>query len=150
MRLFRLSNHFFCWSLLGSMPPLSGRSPFTRLAKPKETVPGHPPESPSMPIVISSDFILHIIPRLIGPVGEESLLTLLNRVPSRPCCLQMLLQKGPLRANSAPHARHPVLLPHVVKVVTNYLPHVVHPHHGYIRPHRGQGIDRCIPVIDCL
>ena len=87
----------------------------TRLTKPKETVPGRRPKFPSMPIVISSDFILHIIPRLIGPVGKESLL---NRIPSWPCRLQMLLQKGPLRANSAPHARHPLLLPHVVKVVT--------------------------------
>ena len=122
----------------------------TRLTKPKETVPGRRPDAPSMPIVISSDFILHIIPRLIGPVGKESLLTLLHRVPSRPCRLQMLLQKGPPRANSAPHARYPVLLPHVVKVVTNYLAHIVYPHHGYIRPHRGQSIDRCIPIVHRL
>ena len=53
----------------------------TRLTKPKETVPGRRPKSPTLPIVISSDFILHIISRLIGPVGKESLLTLLNRVP---------------------------------------------------------------------
>ena len=36
---------------------------------------------------------------------------------NRPCPLHILLRKGPLRANSAPHHRHPVLLPHVVKVV---------------------------------
>ena len=45
----------------------------TRLTKPQETVPGRRPRSPSMPIVISSEFILHIIPRFIGPVGKKSL-----------------------------------------------------------------------------
>ena len=34
----------------------------TRLTKPKETVPGRQLESPSIPVVISPDFILHIIP----------------------------------------------------------------------------------------
>lgn len=43
----------------------------TRLTKPKETVPGRRLKSPSIPIVISSDFI-HIISKLIGPVSKIS------------------------------------------------------------------------------
>ena len=54
------------------------------------------------------------------------------------------------RANSAPHARYPVLLPHVVKVVTNHLAQIVDPHHGDIGPHCGQSINRCIPVVHRL
>ena len=72
----------------------------TRLTKSKETVPGRRPESPSIPIVISPDFILHIIPRLIGPVGKESLLTLLNRVPSRPCRIYQELLHSSSRYNA--------------------------------------------------
>ena len=54
-----------------------------------------------------------------------------------------------LRANSALHARYPELFLQV-KVVTNYLAHIVYSHHGYIRPHRGQGIDRCFPIVHRL
>ena len=101
-------------------------------------------------IVISPDFILHIIPRLIAPVGKEPLLPLRHRIPSRPSCLKVLLHKPPPRADSAPHTRYPVLLPHVVKVVTNHLAQIVDPDHGEIRLHCGQSINRCIPVVHRL
>ena len=86
-------------------------------------------------------------PRLIGPVGEESLLSLRHWIPSRPSCLKVLLQEPPPRANIAPHTRYSVLLPHVMKVITNHLAKIACPHYGYIGPHCGQSIDRCIPVI---
>ena len=67
------------WSFLHKrIPSLLGNfSRRPRLTKPKETVPGHRPGSPSMLIVNSSDFILDIS-RLIEPVSKESLLTLLQ------------------------------------------------------------------------
>ena len=43
----------------------------TTLTKPKETIPNHRPDTSSMPIVISSDLILHIIPRLMQNWKEE-------------------------------------------------------------------------------
>ena len=90
-----------------------------------------------------TDVVASIISKLIGPVGEESLLfaTEYHCDPAalRCCC------KSCHRGRTLPHiTRYSVLLPHVMKVV--YCK-IVCLHHVDIGPQCRQSIDGCIPVV---
>ena len=64
-----------------------------------------------------------------------------------PFGLKLTLQESPLRVEVTPHALDIILLPQEVKVIASNFAEIVSTQHGNIRPHRWQGVNPCIPII---
>ena len=54
---------------------------------------------------------------------------------------------GMFQADIALHAWRIILLPYVVEIIADHPAQIAGFHHRHIRPHSGQGIDSCIPII---